>query len=112
MQAGALDQLIYFESQSNANVGGEVITTWVDASGDSPPTPDNAQIISQKGNEAFTAARTQSNRFIRGLVRYRTDVQTTWRVLWDGEYYNITDIDRSQRRDGALWFTAENTAAA
>ncbi len=111
MNAGDLDQLIYFEYPSNANVGGELITTWVDASGESPPAPDHADIISQKGNEAFTAARTQSNSLIRGVVRYRSDIKTDWRVKWDGKYYNITDIDRSQRRDGVLWFTAENTAA-
>ena len=107
MKTGELDQLVYFEYPSNSNNEGESITTWLDASGNSPRTPDYAMIISQRGNEAFEAARTRSQEQIRGKVRYRSDVKTTWRVEWEGQTYNINAVDRSKRRDGELWFTAE-----
>lgn len=107
MQAGKNDELIYFEQPQESNDFGSAQTSWVDASGDSPPTPDWAMIITQKGNEAFEAARQQSARTIRGRVRYRDDVKTTWRIMWNNEYYYINEIDRSKRRNGELWFTAE-----
>lgn len=107
MQAGKNDQLIYFEYQSNTNNFGDILSSWVDASGESPPAPDWAMVITQKGNEAFEAARMQSARTIRCMVRYRPDIQTTWRVKWNDEYYYIREIDRSKIRDGELWFTAE-----
>lgn len=111
MKSGEQDQLVYFEYPTDTNVEGENITTWTDASGDSPPSPDYAYIISAKGSEAFTAARTQSNRIIRGRVRYRSDIKTPWRVKWNDEYYYIIEVDRSARRNGELWFTAENKVA-
>lgn len=112
MDAGLLREIVYFEAKTITNVSGEVTETWVDQSGNSPPTPDYAQVISQKGGEAFNAARTQSNRIIRIQVRFRDDVLSTWRIKWEGEYYNIIDIDRSARMDGALWLTAQTGVAA
>jgi len=107
MQAGKQDQLVYFESPTPTNTEGEAGTTWVDASGNSPRTPDYALVITERGNEAFEAARLNSVRSIRCMVRYRADVETEWRVEWEGDKYNITAVDRSNRRAGELWITAE-----
>lgn len=107
MKAGLNDQLVYFEYPETVNNAGDVSTTWHDASGNSPRAPDYAQVLTQKGNEAFEAARVQSKSTIRCMVRFRSDVKTTWRVEWESEKYNIVEIDRSKRRDGELWFTAE-----
>ena len=111
MQSGEQDQIVFFESPTTVNVDGEAITTFTDASGNSPATPDFAMVISQKGNEAFESARTNATRFIRLRVRYRTDVKNTWRIKWNDEFYNITELDRSQRRKGELWMTAELVGA-
>jgi SPP1 family predicted phage head-tail adaptor len=70
-----------------------------------------ATVISQKGREAFEAARTNARVMIRVGIHYRDDVQNTWRFTWAGNTYNIIDTDRSQRRDGMLWFTAESVGA-
>lgn len=102
-----LDEQIFLESPINTNVSGELTTTWADESGESPPVNDWARIISQKGSESFEAARTNSNAFIRIQMNYREDVKGTWRVLWEGDYYNITHIDRTERLKGYLWLTAE-----
>lgn len=107
MKTGELDQLVYFESPVESNNEGSASTSWVDASGESPRAPDYAKVITERGAEAFEAARTQSIRNIRCMVRYRSDVKTNWRVEWEGDKYNITAVDPSNRRAGELWFTAE-----
>ena len=111
MDIGKQDQPIFVEFPTDANVDGEVITTFTDASGVSPVTPDFAHVISQKGNEAFESARTNATRFIRVRVRYRDDIKNTWRIKWNDEFYNITELDRSLQRKGWLWFTAELVGA-
>ena len=111
MAAGELDQQVFFESPLETNVDGEITTTWQDESGVSPPENDWAHVISQRGSESFEAARTNASAIIRAQVHYREDVKVTWRVLWEGEYYNITNVDRAQRRDGYLWLTAEVVGA-
>jgi len=111
MEAGKNDQLVYFESPVDTNVEGENIQTFSDVSGTSPRTPDYAVVKTQRGSEAFDAARTESIETIRLMVRYRTDVVTSWRVEWEGQKYNITAVDRSGRRAGELWMTAELVGA-
>ena len=112
MPLGMLDQAIFFEAPENINVDGSITTTWVDQSGESPPANDWAHVIAQTGSESFEAARTNASAFIKLQLHYREDVKTTWRVLWEGEEYNITYLDRSERRKGYLWITAEVIGAA
>lgn len=107
MRAGKNDQPVFFEAPTSVNVEGQLSTTWADQSGNSPATPDWAMVISQKGAEAFAAASTRSDETIRARIRYRTDLKTTWRMKWMDQYYNILSVDRSQRRAGELWLTAE-----
>lgn len=111
MDSGKLDQLVYLEYQQETNNSGSLVTTWVDASGDSPPSPVWARVLSQKGNEAFESARQSSRQLIRVQLRWRDDVQSTWRVTWEGQSYNIIDMDRTQRRQGWLWLTCESVGA-
>lgn len=106
MQAGKKDQPIYFESPTVTNNSGSVTTSWADAAGNSPPEPDWAYIISQRGDEAFQSARTESDEIIRLCVNYRDDLQTTWRLKWLNQYYHIVRADRSNARAGELWITA------
>jgi len=106
MESGKKDQPIYFESPTRTNVGGSLTTTWADAGGNSPPEPDWAFIISQRGDEAFQSARTESEEIIRLCINYRADVLTTWRLKWLDQYYEIMRTDRSKARAGELWITA------
>lgn len=116
MQSGKLDEKIYFESLSQINDSGETrdVFSPVDLSEDSPAEvlPVAAYILSQRGSEAFEAARTQSTKTIRVMIRYRDDVRNDWRVKWNDEYYNIVDMDKTRRRKGELWFTATGKGGA
>lgn len=107
MQPGQRDQPVYFEEPTTTNVNGELTTAWADASGDSPPTHDWAFVISERGSEAFEAARQNSRETIRLMVLYRDDIQTTWRLKWLDQYYEITAADRSKKRANELWITAQ-----
>ena len=66
-----------------------------------------AKMISAKGNEAIQSAQLKSKRIMRLMIRYTGDITTKHRILWRGEYYYITEIDRTARRQGYLYFTAE-----
>jgi len=107
MNPGKLDEPIYFESPVETNTNGDVVKTWVGGSGNTPDTPVWGMVISQKGNESFESSRNNAKQTIRVKTRYRDDVKTTWRIKWDEQYYNIVYVDRSERRDGYLWVTAE-----
>lgn len=100
-QTGKLDQRVTLQSLAETNNSGQlqqvysdVATVW-------------AEVIARKADEAFEAARTNARRTIRVRIRYRADVTTKWRLVWQGQAYNIIDPDRSARRDGSLWLTCE-----
>ncbi len=105
MNVAELDQQVQLLSYSPANNSGEMTPTFT------PGDTVWAKVISQKGKEAFEAARTNARSTIRVGMHYRTDVASTWRLIWEGDTYNITDTDRSMRRDGMLWVTAEAVGA-
>ncbi len=105
MKTGALDQQIQLLSLSEQNVDGDLTQSYVDAG------TVFATVISQRGNEAFEAARTNARSTVRVGMHYRTDVVTTWRLVWEGNTYNVIDVDRSNRRDGMLWVTAQAVGA-
>lgn len=101
MQTGKLDQVITLKNPVTVNVGGQVEDTYT--------TVGNiwAEVIAQRGSEAFEAARVEAQRIIRVRVRYREDITVKSVIAWQDQEYNVTDVDRSSRREGALWFTAQ-----
>jgi SPP1 family predicted phage head-tail adaptor len=106
MQSGLLDQIIQLISHTTTNEGGEMIDIYT--------ILDDivfAQVISQKGKEAFEAARTNARNNVRVGMRYRDDLDTTWRFIWSGDTFNVTNVDRSMRRDGMLWVTGQAVGA-
>lgn len=100
MQAGKLDQKIELYSKAQVNSFGSVTEAWTLVA------EVWGHVISQRGNEAFEAARTNAKETIRVKLRYRADVETTWRVRWFGQDYAIFAVDRSMQRKGELWVTA------
>lgn len=102
---GNLDHTITLESPTQANVGGELTTSWTNEGN------EFAEIISKKAKEEFEAARLNARSIIRVRIHFRADVGTDWRMLWDGEYYYIQTVDRSARYSGELWFTAQLVSA-
>jgi SPP1 family predicted phage head-tail adaptor len=101
MQIGKLDQVIGLESPIETNTRGQVVKSFI-TQGDVW-----GYVISQKGSEAFEAARLNASSTIRVQIRYRTDITTEWRVDWQGSKYYIESLDKTARRDGYLWFTAK-----
>ena len=106
MRAGKLDQRIILQSLTETSEQGSLIPTYT--------TEDTvwAEVITERGTEAFQAARINARATIRVRIRYREDVTTKWRIDWEGQKYNITAVDRSMRRKGELWFTAECVGVA
>lgn len=104
MQTGELDQQVEFFSPSYENEGGELIQNWASQG------LSWAKVKSQRGNEAFEAARTNARDVLRVKVRFRADVETDWQLQYGGQRYNITAVDRTQRRAGELWLTAEGVS--
>lgn len=98
MLIGRLDQRVTIAAPSTAiGADGHPAVTY--------PTPIEvwAQVTGQRGEESFIAARTESRRIIKVLLRFRDDLTTAWRLTWNGEVYDITDVDRSKERAGELW---------
>lgn len=105
MQTGKLDQTIELQSNSNINDGGQLVesyTTYATVS---------AYVITQKGGEAIKSAQLSATQVLRVLIRYRADTNVKDRFIWEGQNYEITDIDRTSRRSGELWFTAQSIGA-
>lgn len=107
MTSGSLDQQIFFQSAVQTNDRGQVVETWQPAEGDSPQNMVWADVITERGSEAFESARVNSRVTIRVKIRFRDDIRTEWRFRWEGQIYYITVIDLSERRKGWLWMTAE-----
>lgn len=101
MQTGKLKERVLLQSLSVTNNSGEVVKTYADVK------EVWAEVISQKGAEAFQAAQNNSSETIKVRLRYRDDIRTTWRLSWLDNIYQIKAIDRTAKQDGFLWVIAE-----
>lgn len=106
MSAGKLDQRIQLQRRVEENTGGDLELTYQNVG-----SPVWAEVISQRGSEAFESARVNARETVRIRVRFRPDIDVDWRIVWDEQPYTIKGCDRSQRRAGWLWFTAEIAGA-
>lgn len=106
MSIGKLDKKIELEAPVEVNNQGDVQISW------GQYAEVWAEIISQRGDQAFEAARLNSQQMLRVRIRYRDDLTTKDRMLWEGQIYKIRSVDRTGRRKGYLWFTAEANLAA
>ena len=102
MQIGKLDQLINIQTLVETNVSGEVQRSYTSLATDVP-----AHVVSSKGKEAIEGARMNARDMIRVMLRFRDDITTRDMIQWEGQNYNIHAVDRTQRRIGELWLTAE-----
>jgi SPP1 family predicted phage head-tail adaptor len=104
--SGQLDQRIKLFKPTETNVSGQLIITY---------TEDSevwAHVISQRGWEAFEAARVNAKEAIRACMRYNSSITVKWVIEWAGQRYSILSVDRSDKRGGLIWFTAQITGAA
>jgi SPP1 family predicted phage head-tail adaptor len=72
-------------SVSRDAMGGEVVT-WNDA-GD-----DWAEVTPLTGREYFQAMQENAEYEIRFRVRYRSDVEQDWRLIWRGKQYDVLRV--------------------
>ena len=90
---GRLDQRITFQSATltadgaggNTKTWSDVATTW-------------AHVIAKVGAESFTENRMNATGFYVFVIRSRSDVDETMRIVWRGENYNIRAILRKGYR--------------
>lgn len=84
---GALDSRVLLQSRSVVvdEVGQETIT-WTDEA------TVWAEVQQLRGRELFAAAGTVYENTTRVRIRHRTDVQATWRLVWNGKNHDITAV--------------------
>ena len=94
--AGQLDQRLTLQSRAaGIDTQGQPSGAWVEQAivwGRARPL---------RSRELFAAGQTQNVSDVEFTIRWRADVQTTWRVLWRGVPHDITgapiDIDGQQQ---------------
>lgn len=101
---GEMDEQITFQTETQTIDRGEVVRAWAT---DSPPDMVWAKIVSERGSETFESARQNARQTIRAKIRFRDDINTSHRFLWGGLAWYIKYVDKSERRKGNLWLTAE-----
>ena len=52
-----------------------------------------AERVTQRSAEAVAAAQVYDDHVVELRIRYRTDVQTTWRLEWGGVGYDIVTVE-------------------
>jgi SPP1 family predicted phage head-tail adaptor len=102
---GKLNRLVTLQRKTETNVLGSLTESW------STVGHVWAYIKTQSGKEAFESARVNATETIRLMMHYREDVSVKWRIIWEGQNYSVTVVDRSERRKGFLWVTAQVTGA-
>ena len=93
--AGMFDRQITLQSNTVTRdlYGGE-IRTWADQA------TVWCRIIPVRSDETFRTEQLRSVDMVDFDIRYRTDVKTGWRVLFEGQAYDILSIIERTRRDG------------
>ena len=94
LEAGQLDQRVTLQSRSTVqDAHGQDTITWVDVA------TVWAQVQAPRGREFFAAAQVQQEQSLKVRIRYRADVLTTWRLVWQGRHHDITGAIPVGRND-------------
>lgn len=105
MTARDFDESITFQSYSEVSDGaGGVTKTWANLA--STPTVW-AHVKANGGNEQFDSERTNASTMTTFVIRNRSDVNETMRIVWYGENYNIRQVQREGQRAMYLNIMAE-----
>lgn len=60
------------------------------------------QVDPLPGSEGFVGDQLAATSRQKITIRYRADLDATWRVVLDGRAYNISDVQQFGRRDGLI----------
>jgi SPP1 family predicted phage head-tail adaptor len=96
LEPGALDQRVRLQQRSSAvDVLGQSVETWTDVA------TVWAQAQPLRGREFFAAGAMQSEATVRFRIRWRSDVDATYRVVWRDVPHAIVapPMDVDGRRD-------------
>lgn len=87
IKAGKLDQRITLQQKSvTKNSIGEESVTWSDLA------TVWAHVMPLRGNAYYAANQQQHVIDARFLIRERSGLSTDMRLIWNGEYYDITNL--------------------
>ena len=93
---GDLRDRITFQSPTiSVDDGGAQVVSWADIS--ATPTVW-ARWVNAHGAEVVASDALKFTQRATVLIRYRTDVSTTWRVLRNGEYWQVISVDHIHGR--------------
>lgn len=95
-RAGELDQRITFQERQSVPDGlGGSTDTWVNVS--TLPTVW-AHVRAKTGREVTQYDRVNAETGYLFVIRYRGDILEKYRILWDGEPFNIASISKPKSR--------------
>ena len=97
MRAGKLDRqiTIQFPAVSRDALGGQVLS-WSDFA----TVWAKVDLVPSKQTEAFTAAQMVANSEVLFSIRYLAGISATFRVLYEGEAFDITGVIEVGRKRG------------
>lgn len=92
---GQLDRRVTLFSRGTAtpDAVGQAPINWVDAG------TVWAELVPLQGVEVFAAQQVTSEQTIKFRIRYRADVDSTWRLVWQTQNYDITSVLPFGRRN-------------
>ena len=94
MRAGRLRHRLRLQSQTQTrDAYGAAIISWA-----TEATVWGA-IEPLSGREYFSQAQTQNEAKVRIVIRYRSSVDESWRVVSGGKYYSIESVINHDERD-------------
>ncbi len=107
MQSGRLRHRVTIQSMDDTinDSDGERTEEWVDAFPEALP----AEILPMSGRELIASSATSSKVTTRIIVRYRTGIVASMRVVHRGTYYGIEAVIPDQKT-GTQWLTLQCTS--
>jgi len=101
---------ITFQQPTQAtDAGGAQVTNWTNVA--TTPTVW-ARWINEHGQEAMQSDAARSAQHAAVTIRHRADVNTNWRILKDGEPWQILSVDQIQDRNRYVEMVVERVKGA
>jgi len=95
IQAGRLNELITIQEETTSRgANGEQIVTWTAVVSSLP-----AQVRPIRGREFVALRAAQSDLSLEIKIRYRSGINNTMRVLWNGDAYDIVEVIAGGKRN-------------
>ena len=106
---GKMNERITFQAANRTPDGGGGYTeAWANI----PSTPTVwAEVVAKAGKEGLVSDRITATMVTLFIIRNRSDLNETMRVLWRGSFYNIRGVRREGHRPGYLTLECERGVA-